>query len=130
MRASGSSVAWTPPPIPTTDMSAEIPPDDARDEQDALPSTPPDVVHTAVTRQATLAGIVLGFLYGFGARFLAGRSWFTESFGVMTVAFFFLVPFVLGAITVWFHERPTRRFRTLGPWIPVSYTHLTLPTKA
>jgi uncharacterized protein YndB with AHSA1/START domain len=106
-----------------TDMSTEIPRDDEQHqqhEQHELPRTPPDVVHTAVTRQAALAGIVLGVGYGVAARFLAGRSWFTGSFGVMTVAFFFLVPFVLGAITVWFHERPTRRFRVFGPWIPTA----------
>ena len=101
-------------------MNAEIPGTDEPDDETELPRTPPDVVHIAVTRQAALAGIVLGFLYGFGARFLAGRSWFGGSFGVMTVAFFFLVPFVLGAITVWFHERPTSRFRTFGPWIPTA----------
>jgi hypothetical protein len=37
----------------------------------------------------------------------------------MTLAFFVVVPVVLGVITVRQAERPSVWFRVFGPWVPV-----------
>src|SRR5688572_13449479 len=87
-----------------------------------LPNLPPERIVTSVTHLTSLAGMAVGFLYGVSARWLASHPRFSASFGVMTIAFFFLVPFVLGALTVWLHERPSHRFRFFGPWIPTLAT--------
>jgi len=51
------------------------------------------------------------------ARFLAGRI--GGGFVVMTLAFFVVVPFVLGALTVRAVEAPSRAYRFFAPWLPM-----------
>jgi hypothetical protein len=68
---------------------------------------------------ASWLGIVLGFAYGLIARFIAGTTQFSNTFGVMTLAFFIVVPLVLGVLTVWQADAPSWWFRIFAPWVPV-----------
>lgn len=64
-------------------------------------------------------GVGLGFAHGLLARFLADSDRFGGAFGVMTLAFFAVVPFVLGVLTVRQVDAPSRMFRFFAPWVPM-----------
>ena len=66
--------------------------------------------------RASVLGGGLAFVYGLCARFLADGS----GLAVMSIAFCFVVPLVLGALTVWWHPAPSRRFRVFAPWVPTA----------
>lgn len=80
----------------------------------------------AANRRAVLRGSTIGgataFVYGMLARWLAEG----ELLSVMSIAFLFFVPVVLGALTVWWHPAPSARFRFFGPWVPMSALIVTL----
>jgi hypothetical protein len=69
--------------------------------------------------------VFLALLYGIVAFFFfrhPSPAW-KNIFTVMTLAYIFLVPFVIGCITVYFGELKRRRswvFRILMPWVPVA----------
>src|ERR1700730_11591686 len=76
----------------------------------------------------TLMGMGAGLIYGLVGRgvFSSGGAFSTGGtgflvYGLMTIAFIFLVPIALGALTVHFAETEKRRswwFRLFVPWIP------------
>jgi hypothetical protein len=68
---------------------------------------------------ASMTGVVAGVAYGLTARFVARPS-MGGAFAVMTLAFLFLVPFVLGALTVASVRQPSILYRVLAPWIPMT----------
>ncbi len=69
--------------------------------------------------KTSLASFGFGVAYGLLARIVMGTGLFGELWGVMTLGFFLVVPFVLGVITVRGTERPSMWFRIFGPWVPV-----------
>lgn len=66
-----------------------------------------------------LIGAVTGLAYGILMRAMAGmsRSSFTS---VMTLSFLFVVPVVLGYLTVRAHPKPSWWYRVLAPWLPAA----------
>ena len=70
--------------------------------------------------QASLVGTGIGFAYGLLARFIADNASFGGFFMVMSLAFFLIVPFVLGVLTVRQVENPSRMFRVFAPWLPMT----------
>ncbi|HEY9228795.1 MAG TPA: SRPBCC family protein [Gemmatimonadaceae bacterium] len=68
--------------------------------------------------KASFFGIIAGTVYGTLARFLAEKQSFGGAFSVMTGAFLFVVPLVLGTLTVSTVENPSGRYRIFAPWIP------------
>ena len=72
--------------------------------------------------RASMIGGAAGFAYGMLARWLADG----DVFVVMTLSFFFFVPVVIGALTVWWHPAPSKRFTTFAPWIPTTAIIATL----
>ena len=71
-------------------------------------------------RHPLIGGAVLGLLYGILARFLANADRWGSFFGVMTIAFVFAVPVVLGYLTVRQHPKPSWIFRLVAPWLPIT----------
>jgi hypothetical protein len=70
------------------------------------------------TKRAAIVGVVSGTAYGVLTRFVAEFKAFGNSFVVMSLAFLFLVPLVLGALTVRGLPNPSWRYRIFTPWIP------------
>ena len=68
--------------------------------------------------RALIIGAVTGLAYGILMRATAGqgRTWV----GVMSLAFLFLVPVVLGYLTVRAHPRPSWWYRVFAPWLPAA----------
>ena len=60
-------------------------------------------------RTTTLVAVATGVAYGLIFRWLFGRKELEGLFGVMSFAFLFLVPLVIGYLTIWIGERD-------GPW--------------
>ena len=60
-------------------------------------------------RRLLLAGVAAGLFYGLFFRLVFGADRFENLFGVMSIAFIFLVPFAMGYLTVAVGERR-------GPW--------------
>jgi len=69
-------------------------------------------------RPAILVGLASGLVYGVLTRFIMGTSRFGAVFGVMTLSFLFVVPVVIGYLTVRPHPRPSWGYRLLAPWLP------------
>jgi polyketide cyclase/dehydrase/lipid transport protein len=65
-----------------------------------------------------LFGILGGVAYGLIARAAHAVNFFTAFFPVMTLSFLFVVPIVLGAITVNAVTRPSIVYRIFAPWVP------------
>ena len=67
--------------------------------------------------------MALGAAYGLLARTAAGhdhgKALLGDAFVVMSLAFLFVVPAVVGVITVSAAERPSRTYRVFAPWVPV-----------
>ena len=55
------------------------------------------------------AGVPIGALYGIVVRIIVGQDGFRDLFGVMTIGFIFVMPFVLGVIAVSAAPLPARR---------------------
>jgi hypothetical protein len=69
-------------------------------------------------RAAILVGLASGLGYGILARLIARADQFRSVFGVMTFTFLFLVPLVIGYLTVRPHPNPSWTYRLLVPWLP------------
>jgi hypothetical protein len=67
---------------------------------------------------AIAVGVGSGLGYGLVTRMLADATRFGAVFGVMTVSFLFLVPLVVGYLTVRPHPHPSWGYRLLAPWLP------------
>jgi hypothetical protein len=67
---------------------------------------------------AIAVGVGSGLGYGLVTRMLADATRFGAVFGVMTVSFLFLVPLVVGYLTVRPHPQPSWTYRLLAPWLP------------
>ena len=67
---------------------------------------------------AIAVGVGSGLAYGLVTRLLADATKFGAVFGVMTVSFLFLVPLVVGYLTVRPHPQPSWSYRLLAPWLP------------
>jgi hypothetical protein len=70
--------------------------------------------------RTSFLGTAVGFLYGLLARSIADSDIFGGFFVVMSLAFFVIVPFVLGVLTVRQVDAPSRLFRFFAPWIPMT----------
>jgi hypothetical protein len=66
-----------------------------------------------------LAGLAAGGTYGLGARFLADREWFHGYAAEMTLAFLFVVPIVVGFLTVRPQSSPSWLARIVTPWLAI-----------
>src|SRR5215203_2060843 len=55
------------------------------------------------------AGVPVGAAYGLFVRYAFGQNSFRDLFGVMTIGFIFVMPFVLGVIAVSAAPRSVRR---------------------
>jgi hypothetical protein len=73
--------------------------------------------YLGVQSKVIAIGFVLGGSYGLVSRAVAElrESWI---FGVMTLGFLFVVPIVIGYLTVYPQERPSLPFAIFGPWVP------------
>jgi hypothetical protein len=60
------------------------------------------------------AGVPIGALYGIVVRIIVGQDGFRDLFGVMTIGFIFVMPFVLGVIAVSAAPLPARRSWSYG----------------
>lgn len=81
---------------------------------------PPRPSSPRVPRSVLWGATGLGLLYGLFGRAFFGYHYFEQSFGVMTVGFLFLVPFVLGYLVVHVGEAKGRWSwdrRILMPWV-------------
>lgn len=77
-----------------------------------------------VLRRPSFIGIAIGTLYGVVARLMQLWPVLGGLFGAMTVAFLFLVPLVIGYLTVFPAVNPSWTYRLLTPWIPISLSVL------
>ena len=75
-------------------------------------------------RKPALIGVAIGTVYGVTARVAALSKVLDGVYGVMTVSFLFLVPVVIGYLTVYPVPRPSWKFRLLAPWAPVTLSVL------
>jgi len=66
-----------------------------------------------------LGGGGVAVVHGVLARFVFDRGALSTVFAVMSLAFFLVVPFVLGVVTVRGVEAPSRKFRLFAPWVPM-----------
>jgi hypothetical protein len=69
-------------------------------------------------RPAVLVGLASGFAFGMLTRFITQTGRFGPVFAVMTLSFLFLVPLVIGYLTVRPNPRPSWAYRLLAPWLP------------
>lgn len=70
-----------------------------------------------VPRQPLIVGVGCGAFYGLVTRLVADSRRFEPLFAVMTISFLFLVPVVIGYLTVRPHPRPSWTYRLLAPWV-------------
>lgn len=73
-----------------------------------------------VPKRLLWTGACVGFLYGLFARAFFGFHYFQPAFGVMTIGFLFLVPFILGYVVVHVGEAKGRWSwpnRIFMPWL-------------
>lgn len=74
-------------------------------------------VSSALNSKAALIGLLTGTAYGLGFRAMENLNSPGNALGVMTVGFLFLVPAVVGYLTVRPVRNPSLRFRILAPWV-------------
>ena len=68
--------------------------------------------------KAAVLGVIAGVAYGLVARLVVQTNEFFPSFTVMTVGFLFIVPMVLGALTIVAVRQPSIRYQVFAPWVP------------
>ena len=73
----------------------------------------------SATMFSVLLGGGLAVVHGVLARFIFDRGSAGAVFAVMSLAFFLVVPFVLGVLTVRGVDAPSRTFRIFAPWVPM-----------
>jgi polyketide cyclase/dehydrase/lipid transport protein len=78
----------------------------------------PDPMPSLVRSRATFAGVAAGFVYGLVARLVATFSQPAEVFGVMSIAFLWIVPVVIGFLAVRPVAHPSWAYRVFAPWVP------------
>jgi hypothetical protein len=66
-----------------------------------------------------LIGAVIGTIYGIVARLIQVWPALQGFYGAMTLCFLFLVPLVIGYLTVYPVINPTWTYRLVAPWIPI-----------
>src|SRR6185295_17470404 len=82
---------------------------------------PPASDSRSALQHPLIGGAIVGLLYGILARYVAATHADSEPFfGVMTIAFLFFVPVVLGFLTVRFHPHPSWSYRLVAPWLPIA----------
>lgn len=69
-------------------------------------------------RPAVLVGLASGLAFGILTRYITETDRFGPVFAVMTLSFLFLVPLVIGYLTVRPNPRPSWAYRLLAPWLP------------
>jgi hypothetical protein len=62
-------------------------------------------------------GILVGLTYGLVARILVSNHWTSGAFGVMTIGFLFVVPVVMGYLTVRPIPEPSSSAKLFAPWV-------------
>jgi hypothetical protein len=72
----------------------------------------------SLLQPAILVGLATGLVYGILSRLAVNLDQFRALFGVMTLSFLFLVPLVIGYLTVRPHPHPSWAYRLLAPWLP------------
>ncbi len=73
-----------------------------------------------VNKKAIFIGVGLGVSYGILAQFAIRIEALNDFFGIMSLGFVFVLPFCLGAITIYFAEPPLKRlwgYRIFFPWV-------------
>jgi hypothetical protein len=81
---------------------------------------PADHAHQTwvMLRPAMLVGLASGLTFGLLTRFITETDRFGPVFAVMTLSFLFLVPLVIGYLTVRPNPQPSWAYRLLAPWSP------------
>lgn len=74
--------------------------------------------------RAALYGVGFGAAYGLFARYVASIKKFDATFGVVTIAFLFVVPIVIGYLAVRPSRAPSWPFRIFAPWLPLALSVL------
>jgi hypothetical protein len=82
-------------------------------------------LRSLLTSRASIIGIVTGTVYGIVARLAVEAHVFAGTLAVMSLAFLFLVPFVLGALTVMPVESPSVLYQIFAPWVPTTLVVIT-----
>jgi len=90
-----------------TDSSS---PDPARGE--------PNAWRALLRSKAAVLGLIAGVAYGLVARLVVQTNEFFPTFTAMTVGFLFIVPTVLGALTIVAVRQPSIRYQVFAPWVP------------
>jgi hypothetical protein len=75
-------------------------------------------VLTSIRSGAIWFGVVSGTLYGLAARLLASSNAFDSIFLVMSLAFIFVTPFVIGYLTIRPNQTSSLTYRIFAPWVP------------
>jgi hypothetical protein len=71
-----------------------------------------------VNSRAGLAGLGAGAVYGLGARIAIATHYHNDdSFGVMTIGFLFVVPIVIGYLTIRPMREPSLKMSIFAPWL-------------
>ena len=92
---------------------------------DNLGEATPDIASSARSHWQTWGALGLGLAYGLVARLLFGLDTLDDIFGVMTLGFIFVVPAVIGFVTVYtLPEAPTWTTALFMPLVPVMLTLL------
>ena len=83
-----------------------------------------------IEKRSAITGVVVGALYGIAVRLVFGARLplLEQVFGVMTLGFVFIVPIVLGAITV--HALALERKQKIAPAILLPWTSVSLSLAA
>jgi hypothetical protein len=75
-------------------------------------------VKSIVGTRAGLVGLGAGVAYGLGARIVVATRYKGEdAFGVMTIGFLFVVPIVIGYLTVRPMREPSMKMSIFAPWL-------------
>ena len=72
-----------------------------------------------IFQRPVLIGVLIGAGYGIFARLIEFSLVVKGLFGAMTLCFLFIVPLVMGYLTVYPVSRPTWTFRLVAPWVPI-----------
>jgi hypothetical protein len=71
-----------------------------------------------VNSRAGLAGLCAGATYGLGARIVIATNHHSDdAFGVMTIGFLFVVPIVIGYLTIRPMREPSLKMSIFAPWL-------------
>lgn len=74
-------------------------------------------IESVLLGRSAKIGIVIGMTYGLVARIVVSRERTGDTFGVMTVGFLFVVPLVMGYLTVRAIPEPSPSTKVFAPWV-------------